>query len=72
MTEETGEAWADRLDRLDNLLFLLRFDDEPEPPRLSGRIQYWHRDAKGIMKIREEALRPDQMVLEPRLTCPPQ
>ena len=63
---------ANQVGRLNNLLFLMRFEDEPEPPRLTGRIQYWRRDEKGIMRIREEALKPDQMVLEPRLSCPPQ
>lgn len=73
------EGWTDstparldssRLRLLDNLLFLMRFDDEPFPPRLSGRIQYWRRDANGLIRIREEELRPDQIVLEPRLHCP--
>lgn len=75
------EGWTDspparigagKLDQLNNLLFLMRFEDEPEPLRLTGRIQYWRRDEKGIMRIREEELKPDQLVLEPRLACPPQ
>lgn len=61
---------ADNIGRLNNLLFLMRFEDEPEPLRLTGRVQYWRRDEKGIMRIREEELKPDQMVLEPRLACP--
>lgn len=61
---------ADELDALDNLLFLMRFDDEPEPPRLTGRIQYWRRDAGGVVRIREETLKPDQIALEPRRACP--
>ena len=75
------EGWTDsaparlgatEVGRLNNLLFLMRFEDEPYPLKLTGRIQYWRRDEKGIMRIREEELRPEQMVLEPRLACPPQ
>ncbi len=61
---------ANELGRLNNLLFLMRFEDEPFPLRLTGRIQYWRRDEKGVMRIREEELKPEQMVLEPRATCP--
>jgi hypothetical protein len=63
---------ASKLDALNNLLFLLRFDDEPEPPRLTGRIQYWRREANGVVRIREEVLKPDQIALEPRRNCPQQ
>lgn len=75
------EGWTDsaparigagQVGRLNNLLFLMRFEDEPFPLRLTGKIQYWRRDEKGIIRIREEALKPDQMVLEPRAACPPQ
>lgn len=63
---------ASQTGRLNNLLFLMRFEDEPFPLRLTGRVQYWRRDEKGIMRIREEELKPEQMVLEPRPACPPQ
>jgi len=63
---------ASQVGRLNNLLFLMRFEDEPFPLRLTGRVQYWRRDDKGIIQIREEELKPEQMVLEPRLACPPQ
>ncbi|MGE4063384.1 MAG: hypothetical protein AB7E79_08450 [Rhodospirillaceae bacterium] len=63
---------ANQTGRLNNLLVLMRFEDEPEPMRLTGRIQYWRRDDKGIMRIREEELKPDQIVLEPRPVCPAQ
>lgn len=75
------EGWTDspaarigagQTDRLKNLLILMRFEDEPEPLRLTGKVQYWRRDEKGIMRIREEALKPDQIVLEPRPVCPSQ
>ena len=62
---------ANDIGRLNNLLFLMRFEDEPFPLQLKGRIQYWRRDEKGIMRIREEELKANQMVLEPRPTCPP-
>lgn len=73
------EGWTDspaarigagQTGRLNNLLLLMRFEDEPEPPRLSGRVQYWRRDEKGIVRIREEELKPEQMALEPRPVCP--
>jgi hypothetical protein len=63
---------AGQVVRLNNLLFLMRFEDEPFPLRLTGKIQDWRRDEKGIMRIREEALTPEQLVLEPRPACPPQ
>jgi hypothetical protein len=63
---------ASQVGQLNNLLFLMRFEDEPFPLRLTGRVQYWRRDDKGIIQIREEELKPEQMVLEPRLACPPQ
>ena len=63
---------ANQVGRLNNLLFLMRFEDEPFPLRLTGRVQYWRRDDKGVIQIREEELKPEQMVLEPRLACPPQ
>lgn len=63
---------ASQVSRLNNLLFLMRFEDEPFPLRLTGRVQYWRRDDKGLIQIREEELKADQMVLEPRLACPPQ
>jgi hypothetical protein len=62
---------ANNVGRLNNLLFLMRFEDEPYPLRLTGKVQYWRRDEKGIMRIREEELKPEQMVLEPRDVCPP-
>ena len=63
---------ASQVGRLNNLLFLRRVEDEPFPLRLTGRVQYWRRDDKGVIQIREEELKPEQMVLEPRLACPPQ
>jgi len=63
---------ASQVGRLNNLLFLIRFEDEPFPLRLTGRVQYWRRDDKGVIQIREEELKPEQMVLEPRLACPQQ
>ena len=75
------EGWTDsaparmginQVGRLNNLLFLMRFEDEPFPLKLTGKVQYWRRDEKGIMRIREEELKPEQMVLEPRDVCPPQ
>lgn len=63
---------ASQVGRLNNLLFLMRFEDEPFPLRLTGRVQYWRRDERGIIQIREEELKPAQMVLEPRAACPPQ
>jgi hypothetical protein len=75
------EGWTDsaparigagQIGRLSNLLILMRFEDEPEPMQLTGRVQYWRRDEKGVMRIREEELKPDQIVLQPRPVCPPQ
>lgn len=69
---QAARIGAGQLERLNNLLFLMRFEDEPFPLKLTGRIQYWRRDDKGVIQIREEELKPDQIALEPRLSCPPQ
>ncbi len=69
---QAARIGANQLDRLNNLLFLMRFEDEPFPLKLTGRIQYWRRDDKGLIQIREEELKPNQIALEPRLACPPQ
>jgi hypothetical protein len=69
---QAARIGANQVERLNNLLFLMRFEDEPFPLKLTGRIQYWRRDDKGVIQIREEELTPSQIALEPRLSCPPQ
>ncbi len=69
---QAARIGANQVDRLNNLLFLMRFEDEPFPLKLTGRVQYWRRDDKGVIQIREEELKPNQIALEPRLSCPPQ
>ncbi len=69
---QAARIGAGQLERLNNLLFLMRFEDEPFPLKLTGRVQYWRRDDKGVIQIREEELKPNQIALEPRLSCPPQ
>lgn len=69
---QAARIGANQTERLNNLLFLMRFEDEPFPLKLTGRVQYWRRDDKGVIQIREEELKPNQIALEPRLACPPQ
>ena len=69
---QAARIGANQVERLNNLLFLMRFEDEPFPLKLTGKIQYWRRDEKGLIQIREEELKPNQIALEPKLSCPPQ